>query len=72
MWLAELMAGVRHPVGRYEPFGAGRIGTSMVGWEGEDRPAEDVQARSNRSRFMTLFHAVTKSRTNVSLASPHA
>src|SRR5688572_22640768 len=30
------------------------------------------QARSNRSRFMTLSHAVTKSRTNFSFASSHA
>ena len=30
------------------------------------------QARSNRSRFMTLFHAATKSRTNFSFASSHA
>ena len=30
------------------------------------------QARSNRSRFMTLCHAATKSRTNFSFASSHA
>jgi hypothetical protein len=30
------------------------------------------QTRSNRSRFMTLFHAATKSRTNFSFASSHA
>ena len=30
------------------------------------------QARSNRSRFMTLFHAAAKSRTNFSLASSQA
>ena len=30
------------------------------------------QARSNRSRFMTLSHAATKSRTNFSCASSHA
>jgi hypothetical protein len=30
------------------------------------------QAMSNRSRFMTLFHAATKSRTNFSCASSQA
>jgi hypothetical protein len=30
------------------------------------------QARSNRSRFMTLSHAATKSRTNFSFESSHA
>ena len=30
------------------------------------------QTRSKRSRFMTLFHAATKSRTNFSFASSHA
>ena len=29
------------------------------------------QARSNRSRFMTLFHAATKSFTNFSCESAH-
>lgn len=29
-------------------------------------------ARSKRSRFITLTHAATKSRTNVSIASAHA
>ena len=36
------------------------------------RPGHRDQARSNRSRFMTLSHAATKSRTNFSFASPHA
>ena len=31
----------------------------------------DVQARSNRSRFMTFFHTATKSRRNFSWESPH-
>lgn len=35
----------------------------------ESRPGRWDQARSNRSRFITLFHAVTKSRTNFSPAS---
>jgi len=30
------------------------------------------QARSKRSRFMTLSHAITKSRTNFSFESSHA
>jgi hypothetical protein len=30
------------------------------------------QARSKRSRFMTLSHAATKSRTNFSFESSHA
>jgi hypothetical protein len=36
------------------------------------RPGHRDQARSNRSRFMTLSHAATKSRTNFSFASWHA
>ena len=36
------------------------------------RPGHPNQARSNRSRFMTLFHAAAKSRTNFSLASSQA
>ncbi len=36
------------------------------------RPGHRDQARSNRSRFMTLSHAATKSRTNFSFASSHA
>jgi hypothetical protein len=35
-------------------------------------PPHRDQARSNRSRFMTLFHAATKSRTNFSFASSAA
>ena len=36
-------------------------------------PDGDIdQARSNRSRFMTLSHAATKSRTNLSFESSHA
>jgi hypothetical protein len=35
------------------------------------RPRRD-QATSNRSRLITLSHAATKSRTNISLASSHA
>gem|GEM_PF-4010351 len=31
-----------------------------------------LQARSKRSRFMTLFHAAMKSRTNFSFESAHA
>src|SRR5207247_352782 len=34
--------------------------------------AKRSQASSNRSRFMTLSHAATKSRTNGSRASSHA
>jgi hypothetical protein len=36
------------------------------------RPEQRLQRRSNRSRFMTLFHAVTKSRTSLSWASSQA
>jgi hypothetical protein len=35
------------------------------------RPGHRDHARSNRSRFMTLSHAATKSRTNFSFASSH-
>ena len=38
----------------------------------DGRPERWDQARSNRSRFMTLSHAATKSRTNFSRASSHA
>ena len=44
-------------------------------WRGASRrcPGGYVdQSRSNRSRFMTLSQAATKSRTNFSLASSHA
>jgi len=34
--------------------------------------SSDGQTRSNRSRFMTLSHAATKSRTNFSCPSSHA
>jgi hypothetical protein len=43
------------------------VGTSRPA--GEDRPGRHDQTRSNRSRFITLFHAATKSFTNFSFAS---
>ena len=36
-------------------------------WSGSGHKAANDQARSNRSRFMTLSHAATKSRTNFCL-----
>ena len=39
---------------------------------GNGRPGHRDQVRSNRSRFMTLSHAATKSPTNFSFASSHA
>jgi hypothetical protein len=36
---------------------------------GAGRPGRPDQARSNRSRFITLSHAATKSRANFSFAS---
>ncbi len=57
---------------------AARAGPGRTRWlaclraEGFLRRAENRdQVRSNRSRFMTLFHAATKSRTNFSFASSH-
>jgi hypothetical protein len=35
-------------------------------------PGTPDQAMSKRSRFITLFHAATKSRTNFSFESRHA
>jgi len=36
------------------------------------RPAQATRARSNRSRFITLLHAATKSFTNFGFESLHA
>ena len=40
--------------------------------EASPNSEEGDQARSKRSRFMTLSHATTKSRTNFSFESSHA
>jgi hypothetical protein len=52
------------PSRRPEVLGERASGPARAG-----RPGRDDQARSNRSRFITLFHAATKSRTNFSFAS---
>src|SRR5581483_9157787 len=64
---------------RYLPAGV----RPVTGWKGEEhhrgypgrpvsgRPGHRHQTRSNRSRFITLFQAATKSRTNFSFASSH-
>ena len=59
-----------HPVTGWKGKGApdrGCPGRPMSG-----RPGHRDQARSNRSRSMTLSHAATKSRMNFSFASSHA
>lgn len=52
--------------GLSHPSGTGRRGKAIPL---PRRPARGDQTRSNRSRFMTLSHAATKSFTNFSLAS---
>jgi len=49
-----------------------RPGRGCPGRPMSGRPGHRDQARSNRSRFMTLSHAATKSRTNFSFASSPA
>ena len=44
----------------------------LAGQDLDGRKTRDRQLRSNRSRFMTLIQAATKSRTNFSCASRQA
>jgi hypothetical protein len=45
---------------------------TRMSWNLVPNSEEGDQARSKRSRFMTLSHAITKSRTNFSFESSHA
>jgi len=51
------------------PGTSGRCSMSTRPGRSAGRPGRDDQARSNRSRFITLTHAATKSFTNFSFAS---